>query len=431
MIDKNKNYEFFSKINRVIFYEFTQDSLQEILKIIKAFNSKQKEFLINFILWNKLSNIFLNNFSIDTLKIYFKESQLKKISFQQKRFQIHSLLIAQEIKLLSKYLQEKNTLGIFLKGSGLSIFEYHDISLRPMMDIDLFIEEKKIYDFYTFLNEQGYKHSLKKKFVLNENEFRETLCISHQIPTLHSKSGVAIELHSRVTHREEFPKCPLTHEVIENFQQKKYKGSNISVPSPEDMFKLQLAHMCSYPFFKMVFLNFFDLKNLKQNYDLNISKICNDVTSKKIQKEIFLVSDLLYLIDNTISNQNLSFVSSFKDNLFNTETKRLEQALDRIYTFPNSKFGKSHFIYLLGTSRNFFDFQSRLISKIFPNKTLLKNKLLISGGFFQTIKVFFLNTFINLKKYSKDIMIISLKFIFSKKEIRNYQEFAAWLQKEE
>ena len=300
MIDKNKNYEFFSKINRVIFYEFTQDSLQEVLEIIKAFNSKQKEFLINFILWNKLSNIFLKNFSVDTLKIYFKESQLKKISYQQKRFQIHSLLIAQEIKLLSKYLQEKNTLGIFLKGSGLSIFEYHDISLRPMMDIDLFIEEKKIYDFYIFLNEQGYKHSLKKKFVLNENEFKKTLCISHQIPTLYNKSGVAIELHNRVTHREKFPKCPMTHEVIENLQQKKYGGSNISVPSPEDMFKLQLVHMCSYPYFRMVFLNFFDLKNLKQNYDLNISKICNDVKSKKIQKEIFLVSDLLHLIDNTI-----------------------------------------------------------------------------------------------------------------------------------
>ena len=431
MIDKNKNYEFFSKINRIIFYEFTQDSLQEVLEIIKTFNSKQKEFLINFILWNKLSNIFLNNFSIDTLKIYFKESQLKKISFQQKRFQIHSLLIAQEIKLLSKYLQEKNTLGIFLKGSGLSIFEYHDISLRPMMDIDLFIEEKKIYKFYIFLNEQGYKHSLKKKFVLNEKEFKETLCISHQIPTLYSKSGVAIELHNRVTHREEFPKCPLTHKVIENFQQKKYRGSNINVPSPEDMFKLQLVHMCSYPFFRMVFLNFFDLKILKQNYDLNISKICNDVKSKKIQKEIFLVSDLLHLIDNTISNQNRSYLSSFKDNCFSTEIKRLEQALDRIYTFPNSKLGKSHFIYLIGTSRNFFDFQKRLISKIFLNKTLLKNKLLISGGFIQTIKVLFLNTFINFKKYSKEIVIITLKFIFFKKEIKNYQEFASWLQKEE
>ncbi len=431
MIDKNKNYEFFSKINRVIFYEYTQDSLQEVLEIIKAFNSKQKEFFINLILWNKLSNIFLNNFSIDNLKIYFKESQLKKISFQQKRFQIHSLLIAQEIKLLSKYLKEKNTLGIFLKGSGLSIFEYHDISLRPMMDIDLFIEEKKIYDFYTFLNEQGYRHSLKKKFVLNENEFKETLCISHQIPTLFSKSGVAIELHNRVTHREEFPKCPLTHEVLENFQQKKYRGSNINVPSPEDMFKLQLVHMCSYPFFRMVFLNFFDLKNLKQNYNLNISKICKDVTSKKIKKEIILVSDLINLIDDTISNQNRSYASSFRDNLFSTEIKRLEQSLDRIYTFPNSKFGKSHFIYLLGTSRNFFDFQKRLISKIFLNKTSLKNKLLISGGFIQTIKVLLLNTFINFKKYSKEIIIITFKFIFSKKEIKNYQEFASWLQKEE
>ncbi len=431
MIDKNKNYEFFSKINRIIFYEYTQDSLQEVLEIIKAFNSKQKEFLINFILWNKLSNIFLNNFSIDTLKIYFKKSQLKKISFQQKRFQIHSLLIAQEIKLLSKYLQEKNTLGIFLKGSGLSIFEYGDISLRPMMDIDLFIEEKKIYDFYTFLNVQGYKHSLKKKFVLNENEFKKTLCISHQIPTLFSKSGVAIELHNRVTHKEEFLKCPLTREVIENFQQKKYGGLSISVPSPEDMFKLQLVHMCSYPFFRMIFLNFFDLKNLKQNYDLNISKICNDVKSKKIQKEIFLVSDLLHLIDNTISNQNRSYLSSLKDNPLSTDIKRLEQALDRIYTFPNSKLGKFHFIYLIGTSRNFFDFQKRLISKIFLNKTLLKNKLLISGGFIQTIKVLFLNTFINFKKYSKEIVIITLKFIFYKKEIKNYQEFASWLQKEE
>ena len=81
MIDKNKNYEFFSKINRVIFYEFTQDSLQEVLEIIKAFNSKQKEFLINFILWNKLSNIFLNNFSIDTLKIYFKKSLLLNVIY--------------------------------------------------------------------------------------------------------------------------------------------------------------------------------------------------------------------------------------------------------------------------------------------------------------------------------------------------------------
>ena len=340
------------------------------------------------------------------------------------------MLVANEMKILSNLLKQTEILGIFLKGSSLFNFEYEDISLRPMMDIDLFIDNKKIYDFYTFLGRNGYFHLKNKKFFLNEKEFRNILEISHQVPTLSNQSGVSIELHNRVTHKHDFLDCPITKKVIDNYQIQEFMGSYINLPSPEDKLLIQVLHMFSYPTFKLNILNFFDIKHLIKKNRLSILKISKKIPSKKIKKECLLINDLMNFFDPDVTDHK-SFESFIKKNSFMTNSNIFKQALDRIYSYPNSKIGSSHFTYLIGSSKNSIEFAKLLFMKTFPSKTYMMSRHVNPKKVAGSIKFYFYTFFIDLKKYSKDIFVIFFKFIFFKKQIKQYQDFTNWLQKED
>ena len=80
---KNKEkYDFFLKVRKIIFFDNFNDCKKETLEIINSFNFTEKDFLINLILWNKLSPIFLKNFSFNELEIHFDKFQLDKKDFR-------------------------------------------------------------------------------------------------------------------------------------------------------------------------------------------------------------------------------------------------------------------------------------------------------------------------------------------------------------
>ena len=207
-------------------------------------------------------------------------------------------------------------------------------------------------------------------------------------------------------------------------------GSYINLPSPEDKLLIQVLHMFSYPTFKLNILNFFDIKHLIKKNRLNILKISKKIPSKKIKKEFLLINDLMNFFDLDITDHK-SFESFIKNNSFMTNSNIFKQALDRIYSYPNSKIGLSHFTYLIGSSKNPIEFAKHLFIKTFPSKTYMMSRHVNPKKVAGSIKFYFYTFFIDSKKYLKDISIIFFKFIFFKKQLKQYQDFMNWFQKED
>ena len=175
------------KMNKVLSLMSRKTDEDYVIKILKKSSRKEKIYFRDFILWNKLSSNLIDYISLEELTNLFDAESVKKFNFQRTKFQVQSMLISEEINNLNELLIENNFKGIFLKGAALSLFEYDDISLRPMLDIDILLEEEDIINFYKILIKRGYFHA--GNISHNQDSLKEYLKFSHQLPGIFSKKS--------------------------------------------------------------------------------------------------------------------------------------------------------------------------------------------------------------------------------------------------
>ena len=410
------------KMNEILTFMSRKVNKDYVLKILEKSTLKERSYFRDFILWNKLSSNLIDYLSLEELSNIYETKSVEKFKFQKTKFQIQSILISEEIKNLNKLLIDNNIKGIFLKGASLSLFEYDDISLRPMLDIDILLEKKNILNFYEILTKKGYSH--KGNISYDISSLLDCLKYSHQLPELFSKKNISIELHHRVTPLDFSDSCPLKDSILINYKSKDFMNDKLKIPHENDLLLTQLIHLSKYPEFRLGALTFFDYSVLDKNYDFNYMDLQKSIKNIKAKRNIILAIAICDLILNT--NRNLKR----KKNIFpiSISDEIISIALSRIYEIPGNTSTKNSYPFYLVQDKGFKEIIILFLSKVFPNRKTINYRYgkKSKKNFF---KYYFLINLVDfLKKYYKDLLVIFLGFLFRNKKINDSRKLSNWLK---
>lgn len=413
--DIQKKNEILSLMSRKI-------NKDHVLEILKKSSLKEKIYFRDFILCNKLSSNLIDYLSSEELSKLYDAESIKKFFFQKTRFQIQSTLISEEINNLNKLLIENNFKGIFLKGAALSLFEYEDISLRPMLDIDILLEEKNIINFYNILISKGYFH--KGNISHDSDSLLDFLKFSHQLPGLFSKKNISIELHHRVTLVDFSNECPLKNSILTNFISKEFKGNKLKIPNKNDLLLTQLIHLTKYPEFKFGALTIFDYSLLNKNYSYDYVDLLENIKNLKAKRNICLA----ILICELILNSNEGFKRK-NDNFFTfIQDEIISIALSRLYQIPENNLKENSLPFYLVQDKNFKELIILFFRKVFPDRKFIRYRYGKSSIKFLSVYYYLINFKDLLMRYYKDLAIIALSFLYRNTKINDSRKLSNWLK---
>jgi len=410
------------KMNKVLSLMSRKTNEEYVIKIIKKSSRKEKIYFRDFILWNKLSSNLIDYISLEELSNLFDAESVKKFNFQRTKFQVHSILISEEINNLNKLLIENNFKGIFLKGAALSLFEYDDISLRPMLDIDILLEEKDIINFYKILIKKGYFHT--GNISHNQDSLIEYLKFSHQLPGIFSKKNISIELHHRITFTNFSDECPLKDSILKNFRSKKFRDNNLKIPNENDLLLTQLLNLTKYPEFKLGALTFFDYSVLNKNYNFDYINLLKAVKNLKARRNLTLATVICDLVSNSYKNSK----GKNADLLNLVEDEIVSIAISRLYQIPKNNIIKNNLPFYLIQNKNFKELIFLFFRKVFPDRRLINYRYGERSIKFLTTYLYFINFKDLLMKYYKDLAIIALSFLIKNKKIDDSRKLSNWLK---
>ena len=189
-----------------------------------------------------------------------------------------NLLLTANLLTVSKTLEAHQFNYISIKGPTLAHELYKDISMRQFSDIDLFVDEKDIYQIAELLLSIGYKPLLplsllkRKKFLALDNDFSFR----------HTKNNALLELHWKL--------FPLRHKMPLDFKELytasktlQLQNREINTLSTEDNLLYLSLHGAKHIFERYEWV--YDLHTLiHNNPDLDLERIY--LKAKREQLEI-------------------------------------------------------------------------------------------------------------------------------------------------
>ena len=140
-------------------YELIQKVINEehdpnFYQSYNSLNEIDKTNIERIIFQNKLSSLFLKFIYENNLISKLDKNFYKKLKAQSSRFQAHSLQIIKEVHLINRLFINAGLNPIYLKGVAIQK-EYKDISLRPMVDIDILFKKEEIWavDIFNYVKD--------------------------------------------------------------------------------------------------------------------------------------------------------------------------------------------------------------------------------------------------------------------------------------
>tara|TARA_Y100001970_G_C14227065_1_gene856349 strand:- start:48 stop:1040 length:993 start_codon:yes stop_codon:yes gene_type:complete len=254
-----------------------------------------------------------------------KFSRLYKIALLQKRN-----LINESIQI-SNELKKHKINHVFLKGTALHFLNPELFSLRLFRDIDILVDDNFLTDTYEIAKGLGY--SYYDKYV-NDEVFPPK--IRHHLPTLHKKNNSLLEIHTRITKKEDFETCPLA-EI--SFQKKICVSKNeIFIQNIDSLFNHIFYHGIKNQKTGSRIQMLLDLSLIAKNYDVKKS----DFSYSRITKFNFdeIISDIIKNFDESVLKYLEKDKFSFTDLIHNKIFLNLRSIEDRYQ--------------VKGFSRNFF-----------------------------------------------------------------------------
>lgn len=352
------------RAHQILFSPLNNVKRESFFSNYSSLKPRELKYLHEKILSDKLSPIFLEYFKEKKLLNVIDKKELSKIINQSKRFQIQNLQIVKEIIFLSKLFKKASLNPIFLKGSAL-INEYDDLSLRPMVDIDILFDKNEIFDAYKILKKNNFKELAYKSL-----SSKDLLIFSknvHHLPELIGDSNISIELHHRLTKINDFEKCPIKESIFTNFKKINFFGENISIPSIEEVVIHQLVHFSLNANYNNQLRTFYDLKQIEENYKIDWFKILSKNNNLKIKQTLstsLAVININSFKTNRFDELKKDFKEYFPDDktvdfLYNRilevyKSNTSTYILEKVYIFLN-----------LIKSNNMFDFIFKLNKWIF------------------------------------------------------------------
>ena len=141
------------------------------LDFSSAYNNlklKDKECFHETILENKISSNFIKYIKNKECSDLICKNFYNKCKLQAGRFQIHSLQAIKEIHEINTLFTKEGLTPIYLKGIALQK-EYEDISLRPMVDVDILLKKEELLKAYNTLHKNNFLRSDEKQYINKYN----------------------------------------------------------------------------------------------------------------------------------------------------------------------------------------------------------------------------------------------------------------------
>lgn len=149
-----------------------------------------------------------------------------------------NLAIYDELTMILEEFNKNSLQAIVLKGAALAKTVYSNISLRPMIDIDLLVEKEDLLGIEALLNDLGYIFEGNR----SHEWFRENY---YHILYVHPKKRIQVELHWHIACERYPSKIAITDRtIIENWWGKacqlEINGKKAQILCPEHL----LFHLC-------------------------------------------------------------------------------------------------------------------------------------------------------------------------------------------
>ncbi|MAC86054.1 MAG: hypothetical protein CMC94_03815 [Flavobacteriales bacterium] len=291
----------------------------------KKLKPKEKERFHETILENKLSSNFIKYIKNKECSNRICKSFYEKCRLQASRFQIHSFQVIKEIHEINSLFINEGLTPIYLKGIALQK-EYDDISLRPMVDVDILFKKEELLRAYEILHKKNFLSSDEKQY-LNKNNINHFCKRFYHIHIV-TKNNISIELHYRVTRNNDFINCPISQSFFNDFQSIDYYYEKINIPSIENIIIHALCHFSINTSFKKLLRTLVDIKSISANHKIQWQEIILKYDDIKIRKGISLALELISLNQGTI--QNLDRTRLMLKEYF-PEEKLVQEAQHKLY----------------------------------------------------------------------------------------------------
>lgn len=260
---------------------------------------KDKERFHETILENKISSNFIKYIKNKECSDLICKNFYNKCKLLAGRFQIHSLQAIKEIHEINTLFTKEGLTPIYLKGIALQK-EYEDISLRPMVDVDILLKKEELLKAYKTLHKNNFLRSDEKQYI-NKNNINHFCKRFHHIQ-IFTKNNISIELHHRVTRTKDFINCPISQSFFDDFQSIDYFHEKINIPSIENIIIHSLCHFSINSSFTKLLRTLFDIKQISANHEIKWREIILKYNDVKIRKGICLSLELISLNKGTIQN---------------------------------------------------------------------------------------------------------------------------------
>ena len=109
----------------------------------KQLKNIDKEYFHEIILENKIAPSLIKYINNKDISGFICEAFYEKCKIQTKRYQIQSLQVINEIREINRIFANEGLTFIYLKGAAIQK-DYKDISLRPMVDIDMLFKREDL-----------------------------------------------------------------------------------------------------------------------------------------------------------------------------------------------------------------------------------------------------------------------------------------------
>ncbi len=206
---------------------------------------------------------------------YFRSKflELFKIGLLKRRS-----LIKDSIEL-SETFKKYDINHVFLKGIGLYFHNPSLFSSRLFRDIDILVDKKQISDSYKIVKDLGYSYFDK---YVNDNAF--DLKIRHHLPVLHKKNNTLLEIHSRITKKEDYENCPLTKTSLA--RKISDHDSGIFIQNINNLFDHIFYHGMKNKNTGNRIQMMLDISLIVKNYDIERSNFVDDMITNLTFEEI-------------------------------------------------------------------------------------------------------------------------------------------------
>ena len=387
------------------------DSNIDFISSYKELKIIDKEYFHKVILENKIASIFLKYINNKDFSDLISKSFYEKCKIQEKRYQIHSLQVINEMRQINRHFANEGLTYIYLKGIALQR-EYQDISLRPMVDIDMLFKSEDLLRAYEILHKNNFISSDQKQF-LDINSINDFCRHFHHIHVV-TNNNISIELHHRVTRTEDFINCPISESFFDDFKSIDHFHEKINIPSIENIIIHALCHFSINSSFTKLLRTLIDIKNISLNHEIRWEDIILRYDDVKIRKGICTSLELIDFNQGNI--QNLDKARTKLKEYFPKEGL-VREAQQKLYDI-NSLNPAENF---LNRFKN-FKYLKTIPGVLFPSKSILQYKYKIPNPDISTY----------IKYYDEQLPKLLLLFQNTRKN-KNYFEhnndLTNWLNK--